>query len=128
CGFWTHTVDAIKRSYVLAQSKCSAAISLEPPRLQRPATKGARACRPRIVSCRFECADSAPRSAVGNELRRELAPSRALWFTFGSPAASHFWKAFRMGYDTMPDKELKQRVRWDIYLLILRVVAMFFMA
>jgi hypothetical protein len=57
---------------------------------------------------------------LGNELRRQLAHSPALWFTFGSLAASHFWKAFRMGYDTMPDKELKQRARWDIYLLILR--------
>jgi hypothetical protein len=28
----------------------------------------------------------------------------------------------------MPDKELKQRARWDLYLLILRAVAMFFMA
>jgi hypothetical protein len=44
---------------------------------------------------------------LSNELRRELAHSPALWFTFGSIAASHFWKAFRMGCDTMPDKELK---------------------
>jgi uncharacterized protein DUF6498 len=65
---------------------------------------------------------------LGNELRRQLAQSPALWFTFGSLAASHFWKAFRTGYDTMPDKELKQRARWDIYLLILRAIAMFFMA
>jgi hypothetical protein len=65
---------------------------------------------------------------LGNELRRQLAQSPALWFAFGSLAASHFWKAFRMGYDTMPDKELKQRVRWDLYLLILRAIAMFFMA
>lgn len=65
---------------------------------------------------------------LGNELRRQLAQSPALWFTFGSLAASHFWKAFRVGYDTMPDKELKQRARWDIYLLILRAVAMFIMA
>jgi hypothetical protein len=65
---------------------------------------------------------------LGNELRRELAHSPALWFTFGSLAASHFWKAFRMGYDTMPDKELKQRARWDLYLLILRAIAMFIMA
>jgi hypothetical protein len=65
---------------------------------------------------------------LGNELRLQLAQSPALWFTFGSLAASHFWKAFRMGYDTMPDKELKQRVRWDLYLLILRAIAMFFMA
>src|SRR5262249_49214462 len=65
---------------------------------------------------------------LGNELRSQLAQSPALWFAFGSLAASHFWKAFRLGYDTMPDKELKQRVRWDLYLLILRAVAMFFMA
>jgi hypothetical protein len=65
---------------------------------------------------------------LGNELRRQLAQSPALWFTFGSLAASHFWKAFRVGYDTMPEMELKQRARWDLYLLILRAVAMFFMA
>ena len=65
---------------------------------------------------------------LGNELRRELAQSPALWFTFASLAASHFWKAFHSGYDTMPDKELKQRARWDIYLLILRAMAMFIMA
>src|SRR5919198_4384020 len=65
---------------------------------------------------------------LGNELRRQLAQSPALWFTFGSLAASHFWRAFRMGYDTMPDMELKQRARWDLYLLILRAIAMFFMA
>ena len=33
-----------------------------------------------------------------------------------------------MGYDTMPDKELKQQVRWDLYLLLLRALAMFMMA
>ena len=65
---------------------------------------------------------------LGNELRRQLVQSPALWFTFGSLAASHFWKAFRTGYDTMPDRELKQKARWDLYLLILRAVAMFFMA
>jgi hypothetical protein len=65
---------------------------------------------------------------LGDELRRQLAQSPALWFTFGSLAASHFWKAFRMGYDIMPDKELRQRARWDIYLLILRAIAMFIMA
>src|SRR5215470_14622155 len=62
---------------------------------------------------------------LGNELRRQLAQSPALWFTFGSLAASHFWKAFQSGYDSMPDKELKQKVRWDLYLLILRAIAMF---
>jgi hypothetical protein len=65
---------------------------------------------------------------LGDELRRQLAQSPALWFTFGSLAAGHFWKAFRSGYDEMPDKELKQRVRWDVYLLVLRAIAMFMMA
>jgi hypothetical protein len=65
---------------------------------------------------------------LGNELRRQLAQSPALWFTFGSLAASHFWKAFQSGYDSMPNKDLKQRVRWDVYLLILRAIAMFIMA
>src|SRR6184192_2060011 len=65
---------------------------------------------------------------LGDELRRQLAHSPALWFTFGSLAAGHFWKAFQSGYDAMPDKELKQRVRWDVYLLVLRALAMFIMA
>jgi hypothetical protein len=65
---------------------------------------------------------------LGDELRRELAHSPALWFTFGSLAAGHFWKAFQSGYDTMPDNQLKQRVRWDVYLLVLRALAMFMMA
>src|ERR1044072_8718172 len=65
---------------------------------------------------------------LGNELRRQLAQSPALWFTFGSLAAGHFWKAFRSGYDEMPGKELKQRVRWDVYLLVLRAIALFMMA
>jgi Family of unknown function (DUF6498) len=65
---------------------------------------------------------------LGNELRRQLANSPALWFTFGALAAGHFWKAFQSGYDAMPDNELKQRMRWDVYLLILRALAMFIMA
>jgi hypothetical protein len=65
---------------------------------------------------------------LGDELRRELANSPALWLTFGWLAAGHFWKAFQSGYDVMPDKELKQRVRCDLYLLILRAMAMFIMA
>ena len=65
---------------------------------------------------------------LGDELRRQLEQSPALWLTFGSLAAAHFWKAFQSGYDAMPDNQLKQRVRWDVYLLILRALAMFIMA
>jgi len=65
---------------------------------------------------------------LGHELRSELAHSLALWLTFGSLAVGHFWNAFRAGYDGMPEDQLKQRVRWDVYLLVLRAVAMFVMA
>ena len=65
---------------------------------------------------------------LGHELRRELAHSPALWLTFGSLAAGHFWNAFRAGYEVMPENQLKQRVRWDSYLLVLRAGAMFVMA
>lgn len=65
---------------------------------------------------------------LGQELRSQLAHSPALWLTFGALAAGHFWKAFQSGYDVMPDDQLKQRVRWDVYLLVLRAGAMFVMA
>src|SRR5262249_43900275 len=64
---------------------------------------------------------------LGENLRHQLANSPGLWFAFGSIAISHFWKAFQSGYDTMPDDQLKQRVRWDVYLLMLRGIAMFMM-
>jgi Family of unknown function (DUF6498) len=62
------------------------------------------------------------------ELRRQIAHTPALWFTFGSLAAGHLWKALQSGYDMMPEPELKQRVRSDVYILVLRAVAMFIMA
>jgi len=65
---------------------------------------------------------------LGDELRQRLIESPVLWAMFGLLAASHFWKAFHIGYDTMPENELKQRARWDVYLLVLRAVAMFMMA
>jgi hypothetical protein len=65
---------------------------------------------------------------LGQELRSQLAHSPALWLTFLSLAVGHFWKAFHTGYDVMPEDQLKQRVRWDVYLLVLRAGAMFIMA
>ncbi len=62
------------------------------------------------------------------DLRHQIAHSPALWTTFGSLAAGHLWKALQSGYDTLPDNELKQRVRWDVYILVLRAMAMFVMA
>ena len=63
----------------------------------------------------------------GENLRHQLGQSPGLWCVFGSMAISHFWKAFQCGYDVMPDDQLKQRVRWDVYLLMLRGIAMFMM-
>jgi len=63
----------------------------------------------------------------GDELRSQLLHSPGLWLTFAVLAAGHFWKAFHVGYDTLPENELKQRARWDIYLLVLRAMAMFMM-
>jgi Family of unknown function (DUF6498) len=65
---------------------------------------------------------------LGEQLRQQLAHSVSLWLIFGWIAAGHFWKAFHLGYDTLPDQQLKQRVRWDVYLLMLRAIAMFVMA
>jgi hypothetical protein len=65
---------------------------------------------------------------LGSELRQQLAQSPGLWLAFGFLAAGNFWKALRLGYDTMPDKQLTQRARWDVYLLLLRGLAMFMMA
>jgi hypothetical protein len=65
---------------------------------------------------------------LSDELRQELLATPALWLTFGVLAVGHFWKAFHVGYDTMPENDLKQRARWDLYLLVLRAMAMFIMA
>ncbi len=64
----------------------------------------------------------------GDDVRHALLHTPVLWATFGGLAIAHIWKAFHIGYDAMPENELKQRVRWDVYLLILRAIAMFMMA
>jgi len=63
----------------------------------------------------------------GSNLLNQIAHSQSLLLTFGAIAASRFWKALQSGYDLMPDRMLTQRVRWDVYLLIIRAIAMFMM-
>ena len=65
---------------------------------------------------------------LADDVRQHIAHTPVLWAIFGGLALSHFWKAFHVGYDAMPEDELKQRVRWDVYLLVLRAIAMFMMA
>lgn len=64
----------------------------------------------------------------GDELWMQLMRSPGLWLTFAVLAGGHFWKAFHAGYDTLPENDVKQHARWDIYLLMLRAIAMFMMA
>ena len=59
---------------------------------------------------------------------QELTTSPGLWAAFGAVAVVHYWNAFRRGYDTLPDLELRQRCRTDLYLLVLRAIAMFVLA
>lgn len=65
---------------------------------------------------------------LDEELWRQILRSPGLWLTFAVLAGGHFWKAFHVGYNTLPENELKQRARWDIYLLMLRAMAMLMMA
>jgi len=65
---------------------------------------------------------------LSSDLWQTIIASPGLWLTFGVLAGGHFWKAFHVGYDTMPEQDLKQRARWDLYLLMLRAIAMFMMA
>lgn len=62
------------------------------------------------------------------QLLAQLAHSPALWLTFAAMAATHISNAYNAGYAGMPEVELTQRVRWDVYLLILRAVAIFVLA
>lgn len=58
----------------------------------------------------------------------ELTHSSALWLTFGAIAAQNAWQAWRVGYEDLPERELKQQLRWNVYLLILRAIGMFMLA
>ncbi len=72
--------------------------------------------------------DSAPRSSPR---QRIAAPARAFsgaLVHFRLARSESFLESVPHGLRHMPDKELKQRARWDLYLLILRAIAMFFMA
>lgn len=55
----------------------------------------------------------------------ELARNRGLLLTMASILGARLVAAFRRGYDAMPERELRQALRWDAYLLALRAIAMF---
>lgn len=59
------------------------------------------------------------------EMWRQIRSSPGLWATFGAVVVSQLVTAFRKGYGTLPERELKQALRWDAYLLILKAIGMF---
>ena len=60
----------------------------------------------------------------GDELRKQLATSHSLWIGIAIIVATYAFKAARAGFTGTPEVEMKQRARWDFYLLILRALAM----
>lgn len=58
-------------------------------------------------------------------LWRELRTSPGLWATFAGVLVVHLVTAWRRRYGSLPERELKQAVRWDVYLLILRALGMY---
>ena len=53
-----------------------------------------------------------------------LRTSPSLWATFAGVLGAHLVTARRRGYGALPERELKQAVRWDAYLLMLRALGM----
>jgi hypothetical protein len=58
-------------------------------------------------------------------VRDELLANRGLWLTLASIFGARLFTAFRRGYDALPEREFRQALRWDTYLLALRAIAMF---
>lgn len=54
-----------------------------------------------------------------------LQNTPSLWLAFIATAITRYLDAAGRGYPDLPDRALKQTLRWDVYLLILRAIAMF---
>ncbi len=59
------------------------------------------------------------------EMWQQIRSSPGLWATFGGIAGTQIVTAFRKGYGKLPEREMKQALRWDAYLLILKAMGMF---
>lgn len=59
------------------------------------------------------------------EMWRQIRYSPGLWATFGGIALTHVVTAARRGYGAMPEQQMKQALRSDAYLLVLKAVGMF---
>lgn len=59
------------------------------------------------------------------DMWRQIRTSPGLWAAFGGIALTQLVAAFRRGYGALAGRELKQALRWDAYLLILKAMGMF---
>jgi hypothetical protein len=62
------------------------------------------------------------------EMLAAVASKPSLWGGLACVAGSNLWSALRRHYAARPEREMKQALRWDLYLLILRALAMFLLA
>jgi hypothetical protein len=65
---------------------------------------------------------------LGPELWSLIRSQPSVWGGLLWVAASNLWTALQRRYAARPEKELKQALRWDVYLLMLRALAMFLLA
>ena len=59
------------------------------------------------------------------EVLAELRGSPSLWGTLAFIVGGHVVAGLRRGYGGLAEKDLKQALRWDVYLLVMRAMAMF---
>jgi hypothetical protein len=68
------------------------------------------------------------RQIFAPEVVTALRTSPSLWLTLVAIVVGHAVAAARRRYGTLVEKELRQALRWDVYLLVLRAIAMFVVA
>jgi hypothetical protein len=62
------------------------------------------------------------------QLLTTITSTPSLWIGLATVAATNLWTALQRKYPALPEKEMKQALRWDVYLLVIRALAMFMLA
>lgn len=68
------------------------------------------------------------RQILAPEVLAAVRGDADVWATIAFVVGSHVVAVRKRGFGTLPEKELKQALRWDVYLLVLRALAMFVVA
>ena len=68
------------------------------------------------------------RQIFAPEVLAELRSSPAVWATLAFIVGGHVVSFAKRRYSELAEKDLRQALRWDVYLLILRAIAMFIVA